>query len=117
MSSYDDDDSMSISRKPREASGVTFVDFILFKSMVAPWVLIILFYIVLLLVIIAGVVFIIIGIIGIIELWNDDPVGLIPMLLGVLTLVLGPISLRIYVEFVIIVFRIHDVLTEIRDKL
>jgi len=114
MSTFDDDDIMSISRKPREASGVTFVDFILFKSMVAPWVLIILFYIVLLLVIIAGVVFIIIGIIA---LGNDGPVGLIPMLLGVLTLVLGPIALRIYVEFVIIVFRIHDVLTEIRDKL
>ncbi|MFA7238235.1 MAG: DUF4282 domain-containing protein [Phycisphaeraceae bacterium] len=37
------------------------------------------------------------------------------LLTGFVWLILGPILWRIYCELLIIIFRIHDVLTEIRD--
>ncbi|MHB1155501.1 MAG: DUF4282 domain-containing protein [Phycisphaerales bacterium] len=37
------------------------------------------------------------------------------LLTGFIWLILGPILWRIYCELLIIIFRIHDVLTEIRD--
>jgi len=82
--------------------------------MVAPWVLIIVFYIGLLVIMGVGIFLMIAGLMAMAQV---GAAGLIGVFLGLLYLVFGPVILRIYVEFVIVVFRIHDVLTEIRDKL
>jgi hypothetical protein len=36
---------------------------------------------------------------------------------GLLTIILGPIAVRVYCELLILLFRIHDSLVEVRDLL
>jgi uncharacterized membrane protein len=87
-------------------------DLLNFKKMLTPIIIPILFWIGTIICIIAGIVFIVLGVTGYSNPDNGEMV-----LLGIGYLVLGPIVIRVYCEFLIILFSINDTLTDIKKQL
>jgi len=85
-------------------------DFLNFKKMVTPIIIPILFWIGTIICIITGIVGIILSALGA----TDDSFGV-----GEIALIffLGPIAIRVYCEFLIILFSVNDKLTDIKDLL
>jgi hypothetical protein len=89
-------------------------DFLAFRRMVAPVIIQVLFWIGTALCIIAGLVAI-----GGAELLSarGGPSAPLAVLGGIAYLILGPLVVRIYCEILIVVFRMNETLTEIRNSL
>ena len=87
-------------------------DFLKFKKMITPIVIPILFWIGAIICIIAGIVFIVMG-----TMDMDDFDGGEMVFMGFCYLFLGPIIIRVYCEFLIILFSVNDKLTDIKDLL
>ncbi len=88
-------------------------DFLKFKKMITPIIIPILFWVGAIICIIVGVVLIAMGAI-------DDDFGADGgemVLMGFCYLFLGPIAIRVYCEFLIILFSVNDKLTDIKDLL
>jgi len=84
-------------------------EYLTFRRMITPVIIQILFWI--------GVVLCVIGgIIGIVQGAGAEYGGGRLVLFGLLTLFLGPVFVRVYCELIIIFFRIHDTLTEIKQN-
>jgi hypothetical protein len=77
-----------------------FKDFAKFRLMITPIVIQVLFWL--------GIAGCIIGALV--------SFGQAQVLNGIVVLILGPLFVRIYCELLIIIFRIHDLLKQIRDK-
>lgn len=77
-------------------------EFLTFQKMITPIVIQIIFWILVAVVVIAGVV----------SLFQ----GGIQVLFGLLTIVIGPIIVRIYCELIIILFRMYEALTDIKQN-
>ena len=84
-------------------------DLLAFRKMITPTVIQVVFWIGVVICVLAGIIGIISGVAG-------TRGGGAQVLGGLLTLILGPLFVRIYCELLIIIFRIHDRLTEIRDN-
>src|SRR5262249_13583878 len=100
-------------RKPRPPSGSRLGDFLTFRLLITPLVIQIIFWI--------GVTFAILGAlylmfqgISIMTHPGGSMVGFIEVLVGLASLVLGPLWVRVSCELVIVQFRIHDTLTDIK---
>ena len=87
-------------------------DFLKFKKMMTPIIIPILFWIGTIISVIAGIVFIALGAID-----NFGADGGEMVLMGFCYLFLGPIVIRVYCEFLIILFSVNDKLTDIKDLL
>ena len=87
-------------------------DFLNFKKMITPIIIPILFWIGAIISIIAGIVFIVMGAIA-----NFGPGGGEMVFMGFCYLFLGPIIIRVYCEFLIVLFSVNDKLTDIKDLL
>ena len=87
-------------------------DFLKFKKMITPIIIPILFWIGTIVSVIAGIVFIALGASN-----NFGAGGGEMVLMGFCYLFLGPIVIRIYCEFLIILFSVNDKLTDIKDLL
>ena len=85
-------------------------DFLNFKKMITPLIIKILFWVGVALAVLSGIASIIGGA-------NDSYGGGKMVLMGLLTIVLGPLIVRIYCELLIVIFSVNDTLTEIRDVL
>src|SRR5262249_11116777 len=108
---YDDDDDFDdrdddyepprrSSRRTESGSGVA--DFLTFRSMLVPIIIQVLFWL--------GVVIFVIG--GIVQATQmRDPA------IGIAMVVLGPFIWRIYCELLIVIFRINETLTAIKNEL
>ena len=77
-------------------------DFLTFRRMITPLLIQALFWIGVVLVILAGIVLLI-----------ADP-GALGRVIGVFTILFGPLAVRVYLEIFIVVFRINETLTDIR---
>ena len=84
-------------------------EFLNFKKMITPLVIKILFWIGIVLVVIAGLGSIIGGLAG--------GGGFPAVLVGLITILIGPLFVRIYCELLIVIFNVNDTLTEIKDIL
>lgn len=80
-------------------------DFLSFRKMIVPVIIQVLFWI--------GVVLSVLG--GVVMAAVADGAG--EVLIGVLWIFLGPIIVRIYCEVLIVVFRINETLTDIKNNL
>ena len=87
-------------------------DFLKFKKMITPIIIPILFWIGAIISVIAGIVFIAMG-----AMANSGPDGGEMVFMGFCYLFLGPIFIRVYCEFLIILFSVSDKLTDIKDLL
>ncbi len=83
-------------------------DFLNFKKMLTPMFIKILFWIGLVITVLAGLGMIISGA-------NQNYGGGGTVLIGLITLVVGPVLVRVYCEILIVVFSINDTLTEIKN--
>ncbi len=90
-------------RTGRYGQSSPFVDFLTFRTMITPIVIQILFWVMLAVCVIGALVSFGRG--------TGETI-----LAGIVVLVLGPLFVRIYCELLILLFRIRDLLQEIRDK-
>jgi hypothetical protein len=106
----DDDDSPRHRIRKRGSSGLT--DLLMFRRMVAPYLIMIVFWI--------GTVATIIGALALMGFGvaSGETQGLIVGLVGgFLGLFLGPLIVRLWCEVMIVVFRINETLTDIRNEI
>lgn len=87
---------------------MNFSDFTRFDKMITPTIIKILFYIGVILSIIVGIAEVFGGLFG-----GDGAL----VFMGFLTLLLGPLFTRVYCELLIVIFKIHENLKEINDKI
>ncbi|MXV75808.1 DUF4282 domain-containing protein [Candidatus Poribacteria bacterium] len=87
-------------------------DFLKFKKMITPIIIPILFWVGAIICIIVGIVFIAMGATD-----NFGADGGEMVLMEFCYLFLGPIAIRVYCEFLIILFSVNDKLTDIKDLL
>ena len=87
-------------------------DFLKFKKMITPIIIPILFWIGAIISVIAGIVFIVMG-----AMSDFGPDGGEMVFMGFCYLLFGPIIIRVYCEFLIILFSVNDKLTDIKDLL
>jgi len=83
-------------------------DFLQFRKMITPVIIKILFWIGVAVSVIGGLVMIIVA-------FGRYGTGVAGFFAGLLTMILGPVMVRIYCELLILFFRINDTLTEIRN--
>jgi len=81
-------------------SDFTFADVLTLKKFITPTILTVIYWI--LLVVAIGF--------GLVTIFSGSVIG------GIFALVLAPIYVRIFCELMVLAFRIHDVLCEIRDQ-
>lgn len=84
-------------------------DFLSFRKMITPIIIQIIFWVGVIVCVIGGIVYIVMGVVS--------RTGGLAVLYGILILVLGPLAVRVECELLILVFRIHDALEEINDKI
>ncbi len=82
--------------------------FFTFHKMITPAVITVVFWIGIVAVLIAGIVMIVMG--------ATQPRAEL-VLMGVGYLILGPIAVRVYCEMIVVIFRINDTLTDIKNSL
>jgi hypothetical protein len=105
-----DDDFGTAAPRRRARSSSAFVDFLLFRRMIVPIFIQILFWI--------GVVgCLVAGILGIIQGVGARFGGAELILAGLALIFLGPFVLRIYCELIIVLFRINESLRDLIDDL
>lgn len=84
-------------------------DFLAFRKMITPLIIQIIFWIGVAVCVLVGLASIIAGV-------GNHYGGGSQVLGGVLVLILGPLAVRVNCELLIIIFRIHDRLVDIRDN-
>ena len=82
----------------------TLKDFAQFRRMITPLFIQIIFWVAVVSVVLAGLFGLILG----------D--GAIARITGLVTIFVGPLVVRVYAEILIIIFRINETLTEIRNQ-
>jgi hypothetical protein len=92
----------------------SFVDYLLFRKMVAPVIIQVLFWFGVAGAIMAGLAYMGIGI-SIMKV--SVGMGVLTMLGGLAEMVIGPLLVRVYCELLIVIFRIYEKLTEINERL
>ena len=85
-----------------------FNDFLTFRKMITPTIIQIIFWIGIVLCVVGGIVGIVVGAV------QNTASG---VLYGLVTLIIGPLVVRIYCELLILMFRMNDSLTEINSKM
>jgi predicted Zn finger-like uncharacterized protein len=118
---FEDLGEPDVSRKPARRKTNPFVDFLIFRLMIAPYVIQILFWLGVLACIGIGGFTVIGGFAAMLTKdfsghYNILP-GIVLILLGFAYMLFGPFVLRLYAELGILLFRVYDVLQEIRDRL
>jgi hypothetical protein len=108
----DEGDLPSVRRRPRGPAGTTFMDFFLFRWLITPRILIVLYWIVVVIDILVGLGLMASGFVA----GGEAARILGGIVVGLLVMIAGPILHRILFEILIVVFRIYDTLTEIRDN-
>lgn len=99
---------------PRKSTGSGFVDYLLFRRMVTPWVIIVLFYVGLAVLIVLGIVQ---AVSGIITLAHGSLLGLALVVGAFFGTLLAILVLRIYCEVLVVFFRILDNVRQINERL
>jgi hypothetical protein len=99
-------------RRPRRASG-GFGDFLAFRTMITPVVIQILFWIYVGLFILAGLYWIFIGLMA---LRYSALLAVVYAALGLFTMLIGPVVVRVFCELIILQFRNNELLADIKHN-
>jgi hypothetical protein len=104
-----DDDDRPSRRRGRASSSSTFVDLLMFRRMIAPMIIMVLFWL---------------GIVGIIgyglfgagtAVYFAGARGILIALMALITMPIGILAIRLYAELAILLFRMNETLTEIKN--
>lgn len=113
---FDDDDNRPIKKKrKRYASPMDsgFLGFLVFRKMVGDWLLVVLYWLVVLGFIGVGLFSIVMSFVA---MRQAGAMALLGVLYGLGMMILGPVVYRVVFEMMILVYRIHEMLAEIRDN-
>ena len=100
---------------PRKSGGSAFVDYLLFRRMVTPVVMTVIFYLMALAMFIGGVVY---GIISLLWMFRSDVLtGLLGVVSAFLGTVFGILFWRMACEIILALFRILDNVRQINERL
>jgi len=80
-----------------------------FEKMITPVIIKVLY-------VLSIVIVLLVGLAGIINGLNNRYMGSESILFGILTIIFGPLLIRVYAEIILLVFRINQTLIEIRNK-
>jgi Domain of unknown function (DUF4282) len=94
-------------------SGGSFVDYLVFRRMVTPVIIVIMFYLGAALILLAGLVYGIISLIALLGSRGTALMGLLGLLVAALSTIVGLVMWRVFCEVLISVFRILDNVREI----
>jgi len=102
-------DTARVAPRPRRGrtAGGGLGDYLTFRKFIVPLIIQIIFWLFAALSIIAGL--------GMLYLAISQKLGLFAVLEGLFVLVAGPLMVRIYCEILIVIFRIHDTLTDVKN--
>jgi hypothetical protein len=106
-----DDEAPRIERPRRKPS--ILIDFLVFRRMITPIIIQVLFWLGVLATVITGLVLMIASLF----VYRHLSDALFGMLMGLLILLLGPFLVRIYCELLILAFRMNETLTEIKNSI
>jgi hypothetical protein len=95
--------------KLRAPMGGTWQDFFAFRSMLMTRVIQVIFVLGAIGIILAGIVMMFRG------FGSNEPIT--DVTVGLLTILFGPLVIRLYCEIAVVLFRLNDTLTEVRDHL
>jgi hypothetical protein len=108
----DEDAPVARSRGPARKGGY-WGDVLMFRRMIAPWVIMVMFWIGVIGTIIGGLVF---GVMGILAMVRVNALAGLGMIFGALIGVpLWILAIRLYAELAMVLFRISETLTDIRE--
>jgi predicted Zn finger-like uncharacterized protein len=112
---YDDepDAAAGPADKARKPGGNAFVDYLMFRRMVTPGVIIVLFYLGVVALVIGGIVP---AVSGMIVLFHGSAYGILILLGALFFTLLAIVVLRVYCEVVTVLFRILDNLRQLNEK-
>jgi hypothetical protein len=102
-----------VRRRVAPETGNGFMDFVLFRWLITPRILIGLYWIIVVVLVLGGMI---VGVAGFFQGGRNVPRVVGAVVGGVLIMFLGPIIVRIAIESLIVVFRVYDTLIEIRDN-
>ncbi len=105
-----DDEVIPRNRLRGPAGGGSFVDFLMFRRMVAPYLIVIMFWLMLIGVVVSSLGMIVVG-------FSAGTSGIPIALGGVASLVIGPLGVRLWCEVLIVIFRIHETLGDIHNDM
>jgi hypothetical protein len=110
---FDDggDDGAPIRRKPKAGGGSWFVEMLIFRRMVGPWVIIILFW----LGVVVGTCLNLFS--AVMLVYAGGSRAIIPALLSVALIPVSIVASRVMAEILIVVFRIYETLLDMKDIL
>jgi len=80
-----------------------------FEKMITPMIVKVLY-------VLSIVIVVLVGLAGIINGLNTRYMGSESILFGILTIIFGPLLIRIYAEIILLVFKMNQTLIEIRNK-
>ena len=95
----------------RRGGGNSLVDFLLFRSMIVPYLIQILFWLGVAVCVLTGILTMLSAFVV------EGRSKVVPVLTGLAWLIAGPVGVRIYCELLMVLFRIYDTLRDIRDRL
>jgi hypothetical protein len=121
-SGFEDLGAPDVARKPAKRQTNPFVDFLVFRLMIAPYFIQIMFWLAVVGCIGFGGVQVVLGLYTMTTKnafthESNFLIGLLAVFGGLATMVIGPFVARLYAELLILLFRVYDVLQEIRDRL
>jgi hypothetical protein len=80
-----------------------------FEKMITPVIIKVLY-------VLCIIIVVLVGLAGIINGLNNRYMGAESILFGILTIIFGPLLIRVYAEIILLVFKINQTLIEIRNK-
>lgn len=109
---YVEDEPESPRRARPTGQASAFVEFLLFRRMIAPLVIQIIFWIGAVAMFLGGLI---VAGISIINIGSQPAVAILGAVYGLAYSVIGPIVLRVYCEVLIVFFRMYETMREVRD--
>jgi hypothetical protein len=109
---YVDEEAEPPRRARPSGQASAFVEFLLFRRMIAPFIIQLIFWIGTVLMFFGGLI---IAGISLIRIGDQAAAAILGTLSGLAYMVFGPIALRVYCEILIVFFRMYETMREVRD--
>ena len=103
------DEDAPPSRSTRKSSS-SMGDVIMFRRMVAPWVIMVLFWLGVAGAVLVGLIILVMGMLG-------KGIGMAEALVGLISIPINILLVRLYCELMIVIFRMNETLTDIKNSL
>ena len=95
---------------PKGLGTGAIMDLLMFRRMVAPWVIMVLFWLGVAGAVLIGLIILVMGMLG-------KGIGMAEALVGLISIPINILLVRLYCELMIVIFRMNETLTDIKNSL